>query len=254
MTALEGTILITGAAKRVGRALALALGSRDTAIAIHYGNSEKEAAEVAKALRDRGAKADIFACDLADAAETATLVGRVTGAMGPLTGLVNCASTFEPDEIETMTPQSWAHHVETNLHAPAILCQAFAAQAAAGRDACIVNITDQRVFKLTPQFLTYTLSKAGLSTLTTTLAQALGPRGIRVNAVAPGPTLRNARQSEDDWVKQNAATILGRGATPSDICDAVRYLLSATAVTGQTICVDGGQHLVWRTADVAVTE
>lgn len=254
MTALNGTILITGAGKRVGRALALGLSGRQTPIAVHYNTSAREAREVADEIRKKGGKAETFGCDLGDERDVGTLVGRANAVMGPLSALVNCASTFEEDDIQSMTAESWDSHMRANLRAPAVLAQKFAAQTAAGKDACIINITDQRVFKLTPQFLSYTLSKAGLSTLTTTLAQALGPKGIRVNAVAPGPTLRNARQSEDDFARQNAATVLGRGATPDDVCAAVRYLLTATAVTGQTIAVDGGQHLIWRTADVGVTE
>lgn len=254
MTALDGTILITGAGKRVGRALALDLAGRDTAIAVHYNTSAAEAREVAEQIRKKGGRADTFGCNLADQRDIASLIPRIGAVMGPLSGLINCASTFEPDELHTMTGESWAHHMDANLRAPAFLSQAFAKQVVAGKDACIVNITDQRVFKLTPQFLSYTLSKAALDRLTVTMAQALGPKGVRVNAVAPGPTLRNARQSEEDFAKQNAATILGRGASPADVSAAVRFLLSAPAVTGQTIAVDGGQHLIWRTPDVEVTE
>ena len=151
-----------------------------------------------------------------------------------------------------MTRESWDIHIETNLRAPLKLIQDFAAQAPRGASA--INIIDQRVKKLTPQFLSYTTSKAALMTLTVTLAQALGPSGIRVNAIGPGPTLRNPRQSEDDWRRQNEATVLGHGAEPDDICDAVLYLAAAKAVTGQMIAVDGGQHLVWQTPDVMVNE
>ncbi|MEO1136020.1 MAG: SDR family oxidoreductase, partial [Pseudomonadota bacterium] len=150
--------------------------------------------------------------------------------------------------------ETWDHHIETNLRAPLKLAQDFAAQAAAGRNNLIVNLIDQRVLKLTPQFLTYTVSKAALFSLTKTLAQALGPKGIRVNAIGPGPTLKNVRQSDEDWRRQNEATTLGYGATPDDIAGALHYLLSARAVTGQMIAVDGGQHLAWQTPDVLVQE
>jgi NAD(P)-dependent dehydrogenase (short-subunit alcohol dehydrogenase family) len=171
-----------------------------------------------------------------------------------VTLLVNSASVFENDDLADMTRASWDAHIETNLRAPLKLAQDFAAQAPPGVDASIVNITDQRVLKPTPQFLSYTTSKTALQALTTTLAQALAPRGIRVNAIGPGPTLRNARQSEDDWRRQNEATILGHGATPDDIVGALLYLVDARAVTGQLIAVDGGQHLAWRTPDVMVNE
>jgi NAD(P)-dependent dehydrogenase (short-subunit alcohol dehydrogenase family) len=149
-----------------------------------------------------------------------------------------------------MTRTSWDKHIETNLRAPAVLSQLFAEQLPQDADGAIVNLLDQRLFKPTPQFLSYGVSKAGLFWLTTTLAQALAPR-IRVNAVAPGPTLRNPRQSEAHFQRQVNSTILGRGATPGDIAAAARYLIEAKSVTGQTLVVDGGQHLIWQTADVA---
>jgi NAD(P)-dependent dehydrogenase (short-subunit alcohol dehydrogenase family) len=167
-----------------------------------------------------------------------------------LTALVNNASVFESDTIHTMTRASWDKHIETNLRAPLVLAQAFAEQLPEGAEGGIVNLLDQRMLKPTPQFLSYGVSKAGLHWLTVTLAQALAPR-IRVNAVAPGPTLKNERQSEAHFKRQQMSTILGRGATPDDVATATRYLLEASAVTGQMIAVDGGQHLVWRTADVS---
>jgi NAD(P)-dependent dehydrogenase (short-subunit alcohol dehydrogenase family) len=167
--------------------------------------------------------------------------------------LINSASLFENDDWNSATRESWDAHIETNLRAPFVLAQAFARQLPPGVQGNIVNIIDQRVLKPTPQFLSYSLSKAGLYWLTTTLAQALGPR-VRVNAVGPGPTIRNARQSQADFAHQRDATILKRGAEPADICTAIRYLLSAGAVTGQMLAVDGGQHLIWQTPDVQVPE
>jgi NAD(P)-dependent dehydrogenase (short-subunit alcohol dehydrogenase family) len=245
-----GTILVTGAGQRVGKAIALDLGARGWTVAIHYGRSKDAAEAVAAEIVMTGGRAAAFKADLAQESETAGLIARVTSALGSVTALVNCASMFEDDSVETMTRASWDLHMDVNLRAPLVLTQAFAKSLPHGMPGCVINLIDQRVWKLTPQFLSYTLSKAALLTATKTLAQALGPRGIRVNGIGPGPTLRNARQSDEDFAKQNEATVLGRGATPDDICAAVRYLLDADAVTGQMIAVDGGQHLVWQTPDV----
>lgn len=246
--------LVTGAGKRLGRAIALALAEAGYDVAVHYRSSKPQADAVVAEIKDKGGDAVAVAADLALEAETAALVGVAAKALGPLSLLVNSASVFEEDDIASLTRESWDRHMETNLRAPLKLAQDFSAQAPADADNLIVNIIDQRVLKLTPQFLSYTVSKAALFTLTQTLAQALGPQGIRVNAIGPGPVLKNPRQSDEDWARQNAATILGHGATPEDICDALLYLVSATAVTGQMIAVDGGQHLVWRTPDVLVKE
>lgn len=251
---MRGGALVTGAGKRLGRALALALGERGLDVAVHYRRSEDEAREVASLIRAMGRRAEIVRADLSREAETAGLIGAAAKAVGPLRVLVNSASIFEHDDIASMSRQSWDAHIETNLRAPLKLAQDFAAKADASQDNLIVNLLDQRVLKLTPQFLSYTVSKAALHTLTMTLAQALGPQNIRVNAIGPGPTLKNARQSEEDWRRQNEATVLGRGAGPADIVGALLYLLEARAVTGQMIAVDGGQHLSWRTPDVMVKE
>ncbi len=248
-----GAALVTGAGKRLGKAIALALAGAGYDVALHYRSSRKETDAVAEEIRAAGAKAAAVQADLSKEAETAALIGAARDALGPITLLVNSASVFEADDIASMSRESWDRHIETNLRAPLKLTQDFAAQAPED-GGCAINIIDQRVKKLTPQFLSYTTSKAALLTLTVTLAQALGPKGIRVNGVGPGPTLRNPRQSEEDWRRQNEATVLGHGADPGDICDAVLYLASAKAVTGQMIAVDGGQHLVWQTPDVLVNE
>lgn len=252
--ARAGTALVTGAGKRLGRAMALALADHGYDVAVHYQSSASDAQEVAQRIREKGRRAALVQADLSREDETAGLINAATAALGPLTALVNSASLFEADDIQSMTRASWDKHIDANLRGPAKLSQDFADQAMPGVDSLIVNIIDQRVWKLTPQFLSYTISKAGLLTLTKTLAQALGPKGVRVNAIGPGPTLRNARQSDEDWRRQNEATILGRGATPDDIVGALIYLLSAHAVTGQMIAVDGGQHLAWQTPDVLVNE
>jgi len=248
------TALVTGAGKRLGRAMALRLADAGFDVAVHYHHSKMDAEEVVNLITAKGQKAAAIQADLSKEVETATLLGNVNQALGPVTLLVNSASLFEDDDIYSMTRESWDKHIETNLRAPLKLSQDFAAQAPTNANNQIVNITDQRVLKLTPQFLSYTTSKIALNELTITLAQALGPKGIRVNAIGPGPTLKNSRQSDDDWSRQNASTILGHGAVPDDICDALMYLISAKAVTGQLIAVDGGQHLAWQTADVLVKE
>jgi NAD(P)-dependent dehydrogenase (short-subunit alcohol dehydrogenase family) len=247
------TVLVTGAAKRLGRAIALDLAGAGWNIALHYHGSAAEAEDTAAQIRKAGVRCETFQCDLSQEPQTSTLVARAAAALGPLTALINSASLFENDDWRSATRKSWDAHIETNLRAPLVLCQAFARQLPDGVQGAIVNIIDQRVLKPTPQFLSYSLSKAGLYWLTTTLAQGMGPK-VRVNAVGPGPTIRNARQSEADFARQREATALGRGAEPSDICAAVRYLLGAEAVTGQMLAVDGGQHLIWQTPDVNVSE
>ncbi len=246
-------VLVTGAAKRLGRAIALDLAAAGWNVAIHYHGSADDAQSAAMEARASGVKAATLQGDLSQEDQTATLVTRAAEAIGPLTALINSASLFENDDWQSASRQSWDDHIETNLRAPLVLSQAFGKQLPGGEQGNIINIVDQRVLKPTPQFLSYSLSKAGLYWLTTTLAQGMGQR-IRVNAVGPGPTIRNARQSEDDFARQREATILKRGAEPADICAAIRYLLDAPAVTGQMLAVDGGQHLIWQTADVRVTE
>jgi len=243
------TVLVTGAAKRLGRAIARDLAARGWTVAVHYNTSRAEAEETRNSILAAGGRAELFKADLTIESETTGLLPAIAQDLGPITALVNNASLFENDTIETLTAQSWRMHIEANLHAPLLLSQAFARQLPEGMDGAIVNLLDQRLLKPTPQFLSYGVSKAGLHWLTVTLAQALAPR-IRVNAVAPGPTLRNARQSEVHFERQSASTILGHGATPEDVAKATQYLLEAQAVTGQMIAVDGGQHLIWRTADV----
>lgn len=245
--------LVTGAAKRLGRAIALELAAAGWNIALHYATSRDDAEQVAREVRAKGVACATFSANFAVEAETEKLVGQAGKQLGPLTALINSASLFENDDWRTASRKSWDAHMEINLRAPFLLCQHFARALPKGAKGAIVNIIDQRVLKPTPQFISYSLSKAGLYWLTTTLAQALAP-DIRVNAVGPGPTMRNPRQSQADFDRQRDATILRHGADPEDIAQAVRYLLGADAVTGQMLAVDGGQHLIWQTPDVQVPE
>jgi NAD(P)-dependent dehydrogenase (short-subunit alcohol dehydrogenase family) len=247
------TVLVTGAAKRLGRAIALDLADAGWNVAVHYFGSSADAETVAAEIRLKGVKCATFAANFAREEETAKLIPAAAKTLGPLTALINSASLFENDDWQTATRKTWDDHIETNLRAPLVLSQMLAKQLPDGARGNIINIIDQRVLKPTPQFLSYSVSKAALYWLTTTLAQGMGPN-IRVNAVGPGPTLRNPRQSEADFSRQRDATILKRGADPADICQGVRYLLEAQAVTGQMLAVDGGQHLIWQTPDVQVGE
>jgi NAD(P)-dependent dehydrogenase (short-subunit alcohol dehydrogenase family) len=250
---MSKAVLVTGGAKRLGRAIVLDLARHGWNVALHYNSSEKEARATCADAQTQGVKVALLKADLSRESETDALVGRAGAELGPLTALINSASVFENDSWYSVSRASWDHHMETNLRAPFVLSQAFARQVPRDGSGAIINVIDQRVLKPTPQFLSYSLSKAALRWLTTTLAQALAPQ-VRVNALGPGPTMINARQSQADFARQREATVLGRGAEPQDVCDAVRYLLDANAVTGQMIAVDGGQHLIWQTPDVAVKE
>jgi NAD(P)-dependent dehydrogenase (short-subunit alcohol dehydrogenase family) len=235
--------LVTGAARRIGRAIALALHEAGYAVAIHARNSVADAETLREQITRAGGRAAIVRADLADHAARA--------AIGPLTLLVNNASSFEPDEIGALDASRFDRQFAVNLRAPLFLAEAFAAQAQEG--ASIVNILDQRVFKLTPHFVSYTLAKSALHAATRMLAQALAPR-VRVNAIAPGPTVQSLRQQPEDFARQAAAVPLGRGPTPQEIAAAVLYLAGAPSVTGVTLAVDGGQHFAWQTPDASVTE
>lgn len=255
--------LVTGAGKRLGRAMALALAEAGHDVAVHYAGSEEAAEETAAAIRATGRRAVTLQADLTVEAEMQALVPAAAEALGaPLTVLVNNASIFEYDNIRTADRAGWDRHFESNLRAPFVLLQAFAAQAPGAETdeageprarALAVNMIDQRVRKLTPEFMTYTLAKSALWTLTRTAAQALAP-SVRVNAIGPGPTLIGARQSEAHFAKQRESTVLERGANPSDITGALLYFLNAPSVTGQLLCTDGGQHLGWQTPDVLGVE
>ena len=245
--------LITGGAKRLGREMALYVAARGYDVAVHYASSQAAADEVVAEIQALGCKAKALPADLLIEAEVQELLPAAAAALGgPITCLINNASIFEYDTLETATRTSWDRHIESNLRAPFVLSQAFAAQLPkAQMDAnneplaqgLIVNMIDQRVRKLTPEFASYTIAKMGLWALTQTAAQALAPH-VRVNAIGPGPTLQGARQTLEHFQKQRENTVLTRGANPSDITAALGYFIDAPAITGQLLCVDGGQHLV----------
>ncbi len=251
--------LVTGAGKRLGREMALYLAKRGYDVAVHYASSRKEAEAVVKEITALGRKAVALRADLLIETQVEKLVPMaVQGLGGPLTVLINNASIFEYDTVATVTRKSWDRHMESNLRAPFVLTQAFAAQVPAPKpddrgepvaSGMVLNMIDQRVHKLTPEFLSYTLAKMGLWALTRTTAQGLAPR-VRVNGIGPGPTLQGSRQSDESFVTQRGATILKRGANPADITAALGFFLDSPAVTGQMISVDGGQHLGWKTPDV----
>lgn len=242
--------LVTGGAQRIGRRIVERLAAGGFAVAIHCRRSADEAEEMAARIREQGGRAAVVQGDLAQSEAVEGLTRAAVSAVGPLTLLVNNASEFEPDDVETLSQDLWDRHFAVNLRAPAFLARDFASQVPADGHGCIINIVDQRVWKPTPQFFSYSLTKAALFSATRTMAQALAPR-IRVNAIGPGPTLSNVRQGDEDFAKQSEAVLLGRGGTPDEIADAVLFLAQARSVTGQMIAVDGGQHLAWETPDVA---
>jgi NAD(P)-dependent dehydrogenase (short-subunit alcohol dehydrogenase family) len=247
------TALVTGGAQRIGRAIVLALARSGYAVAVHAHRSPAPARDLCAEIVTAGGTAAVVAGDLADHGAVLDLVPAAAAAVGPLTLLVNNASVFEPDEIGALDRARFDRHYAVNLRAPVFLAEAFAAQVAAqvaanvppGANASIVNLLDQRVYKPTPRYLSYGLAKSGLHAATTTLAQALAPQ-VRVNAVAPGPALPNARQDAETFARLCRAVPLGHGPSPEEIADAVLFLAAAKSITGQTITVDGGQHLSWQ--------
>lgn len=244
-----GTVLITGAARRLGRALALDFAAQGWCVGVHYHGSEVEAdAVVATILRD-GGRAVAVQSDLADAGAVARLIPACRAVLGPVTALINNASMFVYDTVQTLDADGWDAHHAVNLRAPVLLAQALAAQLPADTAGHVINIIDQRVWKPTPHFFSYAASKTGLWAVTQTMAQALAP-SIRVNAIGPGPMLQSVHQANADFAAQVAAVPLRRGTSPEEVATAVRYILAAPAMTGQMIALDGGQHLAWETPDI----
>lgn len=236
--------LVTGAARRIGRAIVLDLARAGWDVAIHCHESRDAAEKTVKDAEAEGVRAVVLQADLTREAAAEALVPRAVEALGPIGCLVNNASVFEMDTVTDTSRASWDRHMESNLRAPLVLSQAFARALPQAQGGVIVNMLDERVWNLTPYFLSYTVAKSGLWTLTRTLALALAPR-VRVNGIGPGPALPSARQSEAQFARQCALMPLGRGTSPEEICAAVRFILSAKSMTGQMIALDGGQHLGW---------
>ena len=236
--------LVTGGARRIGRALALTLAEGGYAVAIHHHRSRADAEALAREIRAGGGSAVALAADLADEAAVRALLPRAAAALGPIGVLVNNASIFENDTVHSATRASWDAHLAVNLRAPFVLIQEFAAGLPADAGGAVVNLLDERVWNLTPYFVSYTLTKAALWTLTRTMALALAPR-IRVNGIGPGPTMPSPRQSDAQFLERCRAMPLGRGTSPAEIAAALRFILAAPAMTGQMIALDGGEHLGW---------
>ncbi len=240
MTANGKTALITGAAHRIGRTLALDLASSGWRVGVHYRSSEAEAEQLVSEIGRMGGAAAAFRADLGDIAATQALPERCAQKLGPASLLVNNASLFEDDSFSTATPKSWDAHLNCNLRAPVFLTQAFALLAPQG--SIVINIIDQRVLKPSPEFFSYTASKAALWAVTRTMAQALAPH-IRVNAIGPGPVMPSVHQTRQDFAQECEATLLKRGVGTDEIAAAVRFIIDSPSMTGQMIALDSGQHL-----------
>lgn len=244
----RGAALVTGAGRRIGKALALEAARAGYDVAVHYRASADEAEETAQAVRALGRRAVLVRAELSDETAVRGLIAA-SAEIAPLTLLINSASAFEDDRVGGLSRETWDLHLETNLRAPIVLAEAFAAALPANAQGLVVNIVDQRVLRPNPQFFSYSLAKAGLWWATQTLAQALAPR-VRVNAIGPGPTLPSVHQAPGEFEAEAAGVLLQRRATPDEVAAALRYLIDATSVTGQMIAVDGGQHLGWQTPDI----
>ncbi|TIN18978.1 MAG: SDR family oxidoreductase [Mesorhizobium sp.] len=249
MSKATATALVTGGAKRIGRAIVEDLAAHGFAVAIHCNRSRVEADLLAAAIIASGGRAAVIAADLTDMDTVGDLVGQAQAALGPVSLLVNNASLFEDDSVLEFDWRAWDRHFAVHVKAPALLAQNFARALPEGQEGLIVNMIDQRVWRPTPRYFSYALSKSTLWTATQMMAQALAPR-IRVNAIGPGPTLKNTRQDDSDFAAQVDGLILKRGPELPEFGATIRYLWEARSVTGQMIALDGGQHLAWQTPDV----
>jgi NAD(P)-dependent dehydrogenase (short-subunit alcohol dehydrogenase family) len=245
--------LVTGGSKRLGRAIALGLAEAGFAVAVHCHSSRDEAEATAAEIRKFGVAACVLQADLAHEAAVERLVPDAQAALGPLGVLVNNASTFDRDEWHDATREGWDRHIEPNLRAPFVLAQAFARALPPDAEGMVLNMLDERVWSLTPHFVSYTVSKAGLWALTRTLALALAPR-IRVNGIGPGPALPSPRQTQAQFDRQAASVPLQRPTSPAEVARAALALLSLPSLTGQMLALDGGQHLQWGPANGAAPE
>jgi NAD(P)-dependent dehydrogenase (short-subunit alcohol dehydrogenase family) len=241
------TALITGSARRIGRAIALDLARNGWQVCVHYRRSAGEAEALVEEIRENGGTGVAIAGDLASEADVDQLIPKCKAALGPPVCLINNASEFLVDTVASVTPETWDTHLDINLKAPVFLAKSLFLNLPEGAGGNVINIIDQRVWKLTPDFFSYTISKAGLWTATRTLAQALAPR-VRVNAIGPGPVLKSVHQTDADFAREAELTLLKRGPTPEEIAAAVRFILASPSLTGQMIALDGGQHLTWSEA------
>ena len=239
------TALVTGAGRRLGRAIALDLADRGWSVGVHYHASAAEALAVVAEIEAKGGKAAAFAADLARSGAPEPLIESCIATLGPITCLINSAACFEWDDIETLDRDTWQAHLDVNLRAPIFLAQGLARRLPKGAAGNIINVIDQKVLRLDPEFFSYTVAKSALWTATQLLAQALAPE-IRVNAIAPGPVLPSLKQSEDEFARECRSTLLQHGVDPGEVTAAVRFLLETPSVTGQMIALDSGQHLAWR--------
>lgn len=239
------TALVTGAGRRLGRAIALDLADRGWSVGVHYHASAAEALAVVTEIEAKGGKAAAFAADLARLGAPEPLIESCAAALGPITCLINSAACFEWDDIQTLDRDTWQAHLDVNLRAPIFLAQGLARRLPKGAAGNIINVIDQKVLRPDPEFFSYTVAKSALWTATQLLAQALAPE-IRVNAIAPGPVLPSLKQSEDEFARECRATLLGHGVDLDEVTAAVRFLLETPSVTGQMIALDSGQHLAWR--------
>jgi NAD(P)-dependent dehydrogenase (short-subunit alcohol dehydrogenase family) len=249
MSAASGTALVTGGAKRIGKAIVEDLAAHGFAVAIHCNRSREDAETLAEKIRKAGGRAAVVEADLTDAVATGALIAEAAKALGPVGLLVNSASIFRDDSVQEFDSAVASKHFAVHVNAPAILARHFAEALPAEAEGLIVNIIDQRVWRLTPRYFSYTLSKSALWTATRTMAQALAPR-IRVNAIGPGPTLASTHQDTEDFQAQLDGLILKHGPALQEFGATIRYLWEARSVTGQMIALDGGQHLAWQTPDV----
>ena len=237
-------LLITGAATRVGKAIALHFAERGWNIALHYFRSSAKAKELKKIIEQHWVKVALIKADLKNPKQTEKIIPLAKKKLGAIDCLVNNAALFEKDDITNFRTKSWNDHLNINLLAPTILTKQFAKQASKKATSNIINIIDQRIFNLTPFFMSYTISKSGLQTLTKTMAMRLGPN-IKVNAIAPGPTIKSKRQTDKHFRNQVRSTLLKKSVRSEDICDTVEFLINNNSVTGQIVTVDSGQNLSW---------
>lgn len=251
--AIPRAALVTGAAQRLGAAIAVALARSGFAVALHYRGSKSGAARTAAIIRDLDRSVVLLQADLAHEGEATELLPAAMRALGPIGVLINNASTFERDEWNTVTRESWNAHMEPNLRAAFVLSQAFATALPNDAEGAIINMLDQRVWSITPHFVSYTVSKFALWGLTQALALALAPR-IRVNGIGPGPALPNSRQTQEQFARQCASTPLHRGTSPEEVAHAVIALLEFPSLTGQMLALDGGQHLQWKSGRLSSAE